>query len=194
MNLVTVIIMSAALAMDAFAVSICKGLATKHADGKVMLACALWFGLLQGLMPALGYFFGAMIVGAVQSFSSWIAFGLLAFIGINMIRESGKEEDTDSSIETGEMFMLAIATSIDALAVGVSFSMTPVEIVAAWPVWANAMLACVIIAIVTGIFCAFGVWLGSVAGSHFQKKAKIAGGLVLILIGIHILLSSYGIL
>ena len=111
-----------------------------------------------------------------------------------MIRESGKEEDTDSSIETGEMFMLAIATSIDALAVGVSFSMTPVEIVAAWPVWANAMLACVIIAIVTGIFCAFGVWLGSAAGSHFQKKAKIAGGLVLILIGIHILLSSYGIL
>lgn len=193
MNGITILIMSAALAMDAFAVSICKGLAMKKASAKAMISCALWFGIFQGAMPVIGYFLGSLVVGSIETYSSWIAFGLLELIGVNMIREAGEEEDVDSSLKPMEMFVLAIATSIDALAVGVSFSMAPVNMIASLSPLANTMLACLEIAVVTGIFCAAGVRIGSLAGAKFQKRAKLAGGIVLILIGLRILLSHYGV-
>lgn len=195
MSFVTILILGFGLSMDAFAVSVCKGLSLKHVTWKQMLCAGLWFGIFQGLMPAIGYFLGSLFAGFIESFSSWIAFGLLVLIGGNMIREAlHGEEDVDASMAPGQMFLLAVATSIDALAIGITFSMVPVQMVASWSVLTNTLAACLVITLETGVLSFIGVKIGSLFGDKFGAKAQIAGGVILILIGARILLSHYGIL
>lgn len=196
MSFVTIIILGIGLSMDAFAVSACKGLALRKVTWKQMLCAGLWFGIFQGLMPAIGYFFGSLFAGYIEAFSSWTAFILLALIGGNMIYEacSGKEESESASMSFKTMFWLAIATSIDALAVGITFSVVPVEMFAGLSRTANTMLACLIITLETCVLSMIGVKLGSVIGDKFEKKAQIAGGVILILIGLRIVLSHYGLI
>lgn len=196
MSLVTILILGFGLSMDAFAVSICKGLALRKISWKDMMTAGLWFGDFQGLMPFIGYLLGSIFAGYIESLSSWIAFILLALIGGNMIKEalSGGEENTDASMKPGEMFLLAIATSIDALAVGITFSMVPVEMFAGMSRFWNTVAACLIITLETGVLSAIGVKIGSIFGDKYKNKAQIFGGVVLILIGLRIILSHYGIL
>lgn len=196
MGIWTIVILGISLSMDAFAVSICKGLALGKPQAKDCLKAALWFGIFQGLMPAAGYFAGSLFANVVDAFSSWIAFGLLVCVGANMIREalSQDEEKADAGMGAWEMFLMAIATSIDAAAVGVTFSVVPVSIVPDWSVTANTLLACLIICCETGVLSAIGIWCGSWLGEKFHSKAEIAGGIVLIFIGIRILASHYGLL
>lgn len=190
MNLFTVIILAAGLSMDAFAVSICKGLALPTATIKNTLTVGIWFGSFQGLMPLAGYLLGIQFTSYITSFSSWIAFVLLVFIGGNMVREALTEKDTrqDGGLGIQEMFLLAIATSIDALAAGVTFACIPVALSSSLTPFLNTLCACVITALTTCLFSVAGVGIGSAFGSRFQKKAEIAGGIVLILLGIKILL------
>ena len=187
MGIGALVLLAVGLSMDAFAVSVCKGLAMKKATLKAGLTCGLWFGGFQALMPLLGYFLGKTFANAIQAVDHWIAFGLLAVIGINMLKEAFggceecKEQDADLSVR--KMFPMAIATSIDALAVGISLAM------------AGDVNIWVAIALIGGITCvlsALGVKIGNVFGSRFEKKAQIAGGVILILLGIKILLEHLG--
>ena len=178
------------VSMDAFAVSICKGLSARHAGLKQMSTCGLWFGGFQALMPLIGYFLGALFYDAISRFDHWIAFGLLALIGINMLREAlSKEEECagcqceDFSFKT--MFVMAIATSIDALAVGISLAMAG---------GVNIWLAIALIGVITCLMAALGVKIGNVFGAKFEKKAEIAGGVILVLLGLKILLEHLEIL
>ena len=170
--------------MDAFSVSICKGLATKKFSFKTALLCGLWFGGFQALMPMIGYFLGAQFEHLITSFDHWIAFGLLLAIGVNMIREALSEDEEKNGEEscgcTGfkTMLMMAIATSIDALAVGVSFAFLKVNI------WFSVM----IIGITTFLFSFVGVRIGNIFGSRYSKAAEITGGIILILLGAKILM------
>lgn len=190
MNLITVLILAAGLSMDAFAVSICKGLALPKATFKNALTVGVWFGSFQGLMPLTGYLLGIQFTGYITSFSSWIAFVLLLFIGGNMVREALTEEEPpqDGGLGIQKMFLLAIATSIDALAAGVTFACIPVALSSSLNPFLNTLCACVITALTTCLFSIAGVGIGHVFGSRFQKKAEITGGIVLILLGIKILL------
>jgi putative Mn2+ efflux pump MntP len=179
------------VSMDAFAVSICKGLGVKKAGLKEMSTCGIWFGGFQALMPLVGYFLGALFYDAISTFDHWIAFALLALIGANMLREALSKEEgceccensNDMSMKT--MFVMAVATSIDALAVGISLAMAQ---------GVNIWLAIALIGIVTFAMCCLGVKIGSIFGSKFEKKAQIAGGAILILLGIKILLEHLGVL
>ena len=177
------------VSMDAFAVSICKGLAVKNARLREMGTCGVWFGGFQALMPLIGYFLGGLFYDAISAFDHWIAFGLLALIGGNMLKEAfSKEEECencncDMSVKT--MFVMAIATSIDALAVGISLAMAGNV---------NIWAAIALIGIVTGIMAGIGVKIGNVFGSRFEKKAEIAGGIILILLGLKILLEHLGVI
>ena len=192
----TLLAISVALSMDAFSVSICKGLATKKFSFKTALLCGLWFGGFQALMPLIGYFLGAQFEHLITSFDHWIAFGLLAIIGVNMIREAlSEEESTDNGQQTTAecacsctgfktMLMMAIATSIDALAVGVSFAFLSVDI------WKSVA----VIGVTTFLFSFVGVKIGNIFGSRYSKIAEITGGVILILLGIKILLEHTGIL
>lgn len=176
-----------ALAMDAFAVSVCKGLATEKVRIRHMLITGLWFGGFQALMPLIGYLVGSTFASYIEAFDHWIAFGLLAIIGINMIREafSGCDECTDASLAVSVMLPMAIATSIDALAVGVSYAvMGSVDIV----------FAVVSIGVITFALSALGVKLGSVFGSRYRSVAEAVGGVILILMGAKILLEHLGVL
>ena len=187
MGFVEILLIGIGLSMDAFSVSICKGLTTKKFSLKMAMICGLWFGGFQALMPVIGYFLGVQFESLIASFDHWIAFGLLALIGINMIREavSKKEEENDSgALDARTMFLLAIATSIDALAVGVSFAALN----------ENIWRAIVIIGLTTFIFSAVGVKIGNVFGSKYEKEAAIAGGIILIIIGVKILLEHLGII
>ena len=174
------------LSMDAFAVSICKGLATGKVKVKHMLVTGFWFGFFQMLMPLLGYLLAKNFSSQIEAVDHWIAFALLAIIGANMIREGvkGDEEESSSSYSPSAMFPLAIATSIDALAIGVSFAFLSVDIIPAVST----------IGICTFILSAIGVRLGSSFGVMFKGKAEIAGGVILILIGLKILLEHLGVL
>lgn len=176
--------------MDAFAVSICKGLALPKAAFKNAMIIGIWFGSFQGLMPLTGYLLGIQFTTYITSFSPWIAFVLLLFIGGNMIREALTENDTrqDGGLGIQEMFLLAIATSIDALAAGVTFACIPVTLSSSLTPFLNTLCACAIIALTTCLFSVAGVGIGGAFGSRFQKKAEITGGIVLILLGIKILL------
>ncbi len=179
------------LSMDAFAVSICKGLGVKKAGLKEQATCGIWFGGFQALMPLIGYFLGALFYDAISSFDHWIAFGLLALIGLNMLREAfGKEEECadcenggDMSVKT--MFVMAVATSIDALAVGISLAMAGDV---------NIYTAVGLIGVITFVMAAIGVKIGNVFGSRFEKKAEAAGGFILILLGLKILLEHLGVI
>ena len=181
MGLVEIILIAVSLAMDAFAVSICKGLSMKKMDWKKAIIIGLYFGLFQGGMPLIGYILGVGFEESIKFIDHWIAFVLLAFIGGNMIKEAlskNDEDEVDDKVDFKTMVVLAIATSIDALAVGVTFAFLNV----------NIILAVSLIAIITFIISCIGVKLGNVFGDKYEKKAELAGGVVLILIGLKILL------
>ena len=171
------------LAMDAFAISICKGLGTdRERRLRCALVCGLWFGGFQFLMPLLGYAGGSFVVRYLEAFDHWIAFVLLFLIGANMIRESFTEsgDDETASLNPGEMLLLAIATSIDALAVGITFAALGVRILS----------ACSIIGLTTFAISFAGAMGGSLFGSRMEKYSKTVGGAVLILIGLRILIQG----
>ena len=181
-----ILIISIGLAMDAFAVSICKGLSMKKIDYKKALIISLYFGGFQAIMPVFGYFLGAAFSDIVSSIDHWIAFILLLAIGINMIKESfdDEEEKRNDRVDFKTMIVLAIATSIDALAVGISFAFLQ----------ANIALAVISIGIITFFMSFWGVKIGNKFGDKFQNKAEVLGGFVLIIIGLKILLEHLGIL
>ena len=189
MSLFELFLIAVGLSMDAFAVAICKGLATGRVKLGQMVIVGLWFGIFQALMPLIGYLLGVNFSTLIQSVDHWIAFVLLGLIGANMIREAlgGDEEccnEEDASYSIRAMLPLAIATSIDALAVGVSFAFLSVDIVPAVS----------FIGVCTFILSAFGLKIGSVFGLRFKKKAEIAGGVILILMGAKILLEHLGLI
>ncbi len=185
MDYLAVVLIGVGLAMDAFAVSICKGMAAKKVALGVCLTVGVWFGFFQFLMPLIGYAMGTAVYDLVSTYAPIIAFAILLLIGLNMIREglTGEEEDVDGSLDYRTMFVLAIATSIDALAVGVSMAMGDTEIFA----------ASVIIGVVTFFIAALGAVIGSLFGNVFGRKADILGGCILVLIGVKIVLESAGI-
>lgn len=181
MDLLSLIFTGIGLAMDASAVSIAKGMSLPNEKNKnYALKLGLAFGIFQGLMPLIGYLAGSTFSGYIQSVDHWVAFILLALIGLNMIKESRKEKESEevSDLSLKVILLLAIATSIDALAVGVSFAFLKVNIV----------LACSIIAIVTFILSFICVMVGKRLGSLFQKYAEIFGGIILMMIGAKILI------
>lgn len=183
MDIITLLGISVALSMDAFSASICKGLATKQFSLKTALLCGLWFGGFQALMPVIGYYLGVQFEHFITNIDHWVAFGLLLVIGVNMIREalSENDEECDGTCDnTGfkTMIVLAIATSIDALAVGVSFAFLQVNI------WKSVL----VIGIVTFLFSFVGVKIGNIFGSRYSKIAEITGGVILIALGVKILM------
>ena len=185
MSLVELFILAVGLSMDAFAVSICKGLSLGKITKKHMAIAGAWFGGFQALMPLIGYFLGSFFADMITKYSHWIAFVLLIIIGGNMIKEAmGEEEKVDACMDAKEMFLLAIATSIDALAVGVTFAFLKVQIVSA-----VSFIGCV-----TFVCSAIGVKIGSIFGSKYRSKAEFCGGVILILIGLKILLNGLGIM
>ena len=185
MSLIELFILAVGLSMDAFAVSVCKGLSLRKIKPKHMCIAGAWFGGFQALMPLMGYFLGSFFADKITKYSHWIAFILLAIIGANMVREAfGEEERLDSNMNPASMFLLAIATSIDALAVGVTFAFLQV----------NIIYAVIFIGCVTFVCSAAGVKIGSVFGEKYKSKAEICGGIILILIGIKILFDGLGIL
>lgn len=193
MGFITILMLAVGLSMDAFAVSICKGLAMQKMKWKNAFIVGLWFGGFQGLMPLIGYFLGVQFETYINAIAPWIAFGLLSIIGANMIKESldkEEEEETDT-LHWKEMFLLAVATSIDALAVGVTFACVPVKIMASASNAINTVLACGIIALTTGILSITGVKVGNVFGTKYKSKAEFAGGAILIALGIKILLEHF---
>ena len=186
MSFVELLLIAIGLSMDAFSVSICKGLTTKKFSWRMALVCGFWFGFFQALMPIIGYFLGAQFQEMIEAYDHWIAFGLLFLIGANMIREAvwGKEESQDGSLGFKTMLLLAIATSIDALAVGVSFACIRVKL------WSSV----IVIGLTTFAFSVLGVKIGNVFGSKYEKSAGIIGGIILILIGLKILLEHLGVI
>lgn len=185
MSILDLFILAVGLSMDAFAVSVCKGLSLGKIKPKHMCIAGAWFGGFQALMPLVGYFLGSFFAEMIEKYDHWVAFVLLAIIGGNMIKESfGKDEKVDSSMDVKSMLLLAIATSIDALAVGVTFAFLQVQIVPAVS----------FIGVITFIFSAVGVKIGSLFGAKYKSKAELFGGIVLVLIGIKILLEGIGVL
>lgn len=181
MSLLSLFFLAVGLSMDAFAVAICKGLATQKVTVRKAVIVGLWFGSFQALMPAIGYLVGYRFQAKITAIDHWIAFLLLLIIGGSMIRESfSKEEDEENaSLAFKEMFLLAIATSIDALAVGVTFAFLPDV-----PI----LPAVAFIGIITFLFSAFGMKVGNMFGTRYKSKAELAGGIILILIGSKILI------
>ena len=188
MGVIELLLLSIGLAMDAFAVSVCKGISMKKMNWKKACIIGLWFGGFQALMPTIGYFLGSAFESLVTNIDHWIAFVLLGIIGGNMIKEAFcKEKDDEESsddISFKTMLMLAIATSIDALAVGITFAFLNV----------NLFLAISMIGIITFAISIIGTKVGNKFGNKYEKKAELAGGVILILIGIKILLEHLGIL
>ncbi len=185
MGIVELFILAVGLSMDAFAVAVCKGLALKKADAPQMALVGLWFGGFQALMPLIGYFVGVQFKDAITAVDHWVAFGLLALIGGNMIRESlsKEEEAADASLTFQKMFPLAVATSIDALAVGVGFAFLDVHI----------GMAAAFIGGVTFLLSAAGVKVGSLFGARYKSRAELCGGIILVLLGTKILLEHLGV-
>ncbi len=187
MGIIATLLTAVSLAMDAFAVAMCKGLSTQRIRPKQYLIIGAWFGGAQALMPALGYLLGSAFERFITPVDHWIAFALLALIGGNMIKEGlSKEEDkSDDSFSFRTMSVLALATSIDALAVGISLALTPDV---------NIVLAVVSIGVITFGLSAVGLKMGNVFGLKYKSKAEIAGGVVLVLLGLKILLEDLNIL
>ena len=177
-------VLAVGLSMDAFAVSICKGLSLGKIKWKHMCIAGLWFGGFQALMPLTGYFLGSLFADIFTKYAHWIAFILLVFIGGSMIKEAFSKEEVNASMSFQSMLLLAIATSIDALAVGVSFAFLQVKIVPAVS----------FIGVITFLLSAIGVKIGSIFGDKYRSKAEICGGVILILIGVKTLLDGIGIL
>ena len=190
MGIGELLLLAVGLSMDAFAVSVCKGLALRRATFQAEITCGVWFGGFQAMMPLIGFFLGTLFAVAIQAVDHWIAFGLLAIIGVNMLKEAlsheeecGCENSADLSVKT--MLVMAVATSIDALAVGISLAMVGNV---------NIFFAVTMIGICTCILSMLGVKIGNVFGSRFEDKAEIAGGVILILLGLKILLEHLGVL
>ena len=192
MGIWELLLLAVGVSMDAFAVSVCKGLAMKKATFRSQMICGAWFGGFQALMPTIGFFLGTLFADAIESVDHWVAFVLLAVIGVNMLKEAfgGEEEccccdekNADLSVKT--MFVMAVATSIDALAVGISLAMAGNV---------NIWLAAAFIGVCTCSLSALGVKIGNVFGSRYEQKAQIAGGAILILLGLKILLEHLGVI
>lgn len=191
MTLLEIFLIGIGLSMDAFAVAICKGLAMPNkVDKKGALLIALYFGVFQAVMPALGWLLGSQFARYVTRLAPWIAFILLAWIGGNMIRESlskeEKKEEETGSVSHKELLVLAVATSIDALAVGVTFSMLELAV--------SIAVAVILIGCTTFVISLAGVYVGNVFGAKYKSKAEFVGGAILILIGVKILLERFGVL
>ena len=188
MGLFELCLLAVGLAMDAFSVSVCKGLGMSKVNIRTTLALALAFGGFQAAMPLIGWALGSQFMWLIAPVDHWIAFLLLAIIGGNMIREAFlDEEDSSEEVETlglGELLMLAIATSIDALTVGIAFASLSVNIV----------LSVALIGVTTFVLSICGVFIGNAFGLRYQRKAQITGGVILILIGLKVLLEHLGIL
>ncbi len=187
---IELLLMGIGLAMDAFAVSVCKGLAMRRVNKKQAIVIGLFFGGFQALMPLIGWGMGLQFKEYITKVDHWIAFALLSFIGGKMIAESRKTEEetvevdkSDEPLNIREMFVLAVATSIDALAVGITFAFLKYPIVE----------AVTIIGVVTFFIAIGGVYVGNFFGNKYKNKAEFAGGLILILLGLRILLSHLGI-
>lgn len=180
MSILEIVLIGLGLAMDAFAVSICKGLAMKKMNYQKAIIIAAFFGVFQALMPALGYVLGTTFASKIAAIDHWIAFILLGLIGCNMIKESmsNDAECQDDSLRIGNLIMLSIATSVDALAVGITFAFFDVSL----------LLSISIIGIITFIICIMGVKVGNVFGEKYKNKAELAGGLILIAMGAKILI------
>ncbi len=188
MDLLTLFLLAVGLSMDAFAVSICKGLAMKKISFRQAAIVGLWFGGFQALMPALGFLLGTSFASLVNVVADWIAFVLLALIGGNMIKEalSKEEEEADASLSFKTMLLLAIATSIDAFAVGVSFAFMEIG--------SLIIPAVLFIGVITFILSMVGVKVGNIFGTKYKSKAELVGGIILILLGVKIILEHFGIL
>ncbi len=186
MGLLELFILAVGLSMDAFAVSVCKGLAMPRITLKKTLIVGTWFGGFQALMPALGYLLGVQFRDKITAIDHWIAFILLGIIGANMIKEacSGECEQENDSLDFRTMFLLAVATSIDALAVGITFAFLNVHLL-----WAVSFIG-----VTTFLLSAAGVKIGNIFGTRYKSKAELAGGIILILLGCKILLEHLGIL
>ena len=186
MGLLELFILAVGLSMDAFAVSVCKGLAMPKITLRRTFIVGAWFGGFQALMPAVGYVLGVQFRDKITAVDHWIAFLLLGVIGANMIKEalSGECENESDSLDVRTMFLLAVATSIDALAVGITFAFLEVHIIAAVS----------FIGVTTFAISAAGVKIGNVFGTKYKSKAELAGGIILILLGIKILLEHLGFL
>ena len=191
MGIGELLLLALGVSMDAFAVSICKGLAMQKATLKAGLTCGVWFGGFQALMPLIGFFLGTLFREAIMAVDHWVAFVLLGYIGVNMLKEAFEKEeccgccDADADLSVKTMFVMAVATSIDALAVGISLAMTD---------GVNIFLAVALIGAFTCAMSTMGVKIGNVFGSRFEKKAEIAGGVILILLGLKILLEHLGVI
>ncbi len=187
MDIFELLLIAVGLSMDAFAVSICKGLSVRRLRPVHYLLIGAWFGGFQALMPSIGYLLGSAFERYIVSFDHWIAFGLLCLIGGNMVKESlsGETEETDASFAVRTMFLLAVATSIDALAVGVTFALLP---------GISILPAASLIGATTFLLSALGLKAGNVFGLRYKSRAELAGGVILILMGVKILLEHLGIL
>lgn len=180
MKIWEIILIALGVSMDAFAVSICKGIASKDKTLKTATACGVWFGLFQFLMPVIGFFVVSIFAKYIESLDHWVAFVLLAIIGVNMLKEafSKEQEQVSNELSFFKMFVFAIATSIDALAVGVTFAFLKV----------NIWLCAGIIGVFTFVCSFAGAFIGRKVGDKFKNKAEIFGGIILILLGIKILI------
>lgn len=191
MGIIELVFLAVGLSMDAFAVSICKGLSVSKAGIKEQAICGAWFGGFQALMPLIGFFLGALFYDAISAFDHWVAFGLLAVIGINMLKEAFSKEEAccdcekHADMSAKAMLVMAIATSIDALAVGISLAMAGNV---------NIYIAVALIGVITFLMSGLGVKIGSIFGSKFEKKAQAAGGIILIVLGLKILLEHLGVI
>lgn len=186
MGAIELLLLSIGLAMDAFAASICKGISMKKMNWKKAIIIGLYFGGFQSLMPTLGFFLGAAFQNLITSIDHWIAFVLLAIIGGGMIKESFEEdsENKNDDISFKTMIVLALATSIDALAIGITFAFLNV----------NLILAVSLIGIITFILSVFGTKIGNKFGDKYKRKAKLVGGIILILLGCKILVEHLGLI
>lgn len=186
MSIWEILLIGAGLSMDAFAVSVCKGLASGKPKPIHYLCVALWFGGFQALMPSLGYLLGSAFEKYITAVDHWIAFVLLGLIGGKMLYDGIKNDDekTDTSFGFKSMLLLAVATSIDALAIGITFALMEV----------NIFIAAAIIGVTTALISAAGLKAGSVFGAKYKARAEIAGGIILILIGIKILLEHLDVI
>ena len=187
MTLLELFVLAVGLSMDAFAVSVCKGLSTGRLKLRHYLSVGFWFGGFQALMPAIGYLLGSAFERYITAIDHWIAFALLAFIGGNMIRESfeTEAEETDASFDFRTMLMMAVATSIDALAVGITFALLPDVSIGA---------AVGFIGAITCLLSMLGLKVGNVFGLKYRSRAEFAGGVILVLIGLKILLEHLGVI
>jgi len=186
MGAIEILLISIGLAMDAFAVSVCKGLAMKKMSWKKAIIIGLYFGIFQAVMPVIGYFLGTTFEKFITNVDHWVAFILLVGIGINMVKEAfdKESENRNDNVDVKTMLVLSIATSIDALAIGITFACLKIHIV----------MPVITIGLITFIISVIGVKIGNRFGDKYEKKAEIMGGVILILLGIKILLEHLGII